>query len=204
MNLVYIDKVKYNQQQFSDKVRDISDRLNTDPNWLMYVMWFESGLDHMAQNPQTNATGLIQFMPSTATNLGTSTTDLMHMSNVDQLNYVYEYLRPYKGKLDSLVDVYLAIFFPAAIGKGSDYILQTSKLSAGLVARQNPIFDLDHNGQITRNEIEAKILSGMPPIYPTSVKKKPMKFGTKEITIAVAVLTIAIAVLQIYKQLKQT
>ena len=37
------------------------------------------------------ATGLIQFMPKTAKNLGTSTQQLFKMSNVQQLDYVYKY-----------------------------------------------------------------------------------------------------------------
>ena len=55
------------------------------------------------------------------------------------------------------MDVYFAIFFPAAIGKPSDYVLQTSKLSAGLIASQNPAYDINSDGEITVAEVESKI-----------------------------------------------
>ncbi len=164
MNLIYSNKVKYNRDQFCDKVRNISDKLNIDPNWLMYIMNFETAntMDHQITNQISGATGLIQFMPSTAARLGTSTADLVQMSNVEQLDSVYAYLRPYRDKMKSMVDTYLAVFFPAAIGKPDEYILQTSKLSAGLIARQNPVFDLTKDGMITKNEIEARMLSSVP------------------------------------------
>jgi hypothetical protein len=67
-------------------------------------------------NKISGATGLIQFMPSTAKSLGTTTDVLLSMNNIQQLNYVLAYLRPYKGKMNNFVDVYLAVFYPAAIG----------------------------------------------------------------------------------------
>lgn len=37
------------------------------------------------------------------------------MSSVEQLYYVEQYFLPYKGKLNSSKDLYLATFYPAAI-----------------------------------------------------------------------------------------
>ena len=139
MELIYANKVTTNREQFLGKVKNISEKLGIDPNWLMYVMWFESGLNHRAQNATSGATGLIQFMPATAAHLGTTTADLLQMSNVEQLDYVYQYLRPYRGDMESLVDVYLAVFFPAAIGKPGEYVFKTSSLSASIIAKQNPV-----------------------------------------------------------------
>lgn len=174
MELIYQSKITSNKAQFVEKLNYICNKLGIDPNWLMYVMWFESGLNEKAQNTISGATGLIQFMPSTAAWLGTTTADLMQMSNVEQLDFVYEYLKPYSGDMESLVDVYLAVFFPVAIGKASDYVFQTSKLSASKIASQNPVFDLNHDGMLTKGEVEAKILSGVPSEYQSVMEKKKL------------------------------
>ena len=172
MNLVYISRVLTNQLPFSDKVRYISSLLGIDPNWPMWVMNFESDIDPRAVNPTTGATGLIQFMPSTARSLGTSTADLLQMSNVEQLDYVYAYLKPYAGRMNSMIDVYFAVFFPIAMNKPSDYILQTSSLAASTIARQNGGFDLNHDSMITRSEVEARVSVGIPSEYQAIMKKK--------------------------------
>jgi len=174
MELIYANKVTTNREQFLGKVKNISEKLGIDPNWLMYVMWFESGLNHRAQNSTSGATGLIQFMPATASHLGTTTADLLQMSNVEQLDYVYQYLRPYRGDMESLVDVYLAVFFPAAIGKPGEYVFKTSSLSASIIAKQNPVFDLNKDQILTKNEVEAKILANVPYDYLSVMQKKKL------------------------------
>ncbi|MEY3377044.1 MAG: hypothetical protein RL463_1354, partial [Bacteroidota bacterium] len=93
MKLVYEDLVKENKEAFIQKVKDISGRLGINPNWLMLVMYMESNINHRAVNPMGGATGLIQFMPFVATELGTTTKQLLNMSNVEQLNYVEKYFK---------------------------------------------------------------------------------------------------------------
>ena len=169
MNLIHSTRVT---SQFTDKVRYISEKLDIDPNWLMWVMYFESTLNPKALNKVSGATGLIQFMPSTARGLGTSTADLLQMSAVEQLDYVYNYLRPYKGRMFNMIDVYFAVFFPVAMNKPADYILQTSSLSASKIASQNAGFDLNRDGKLTRSEVEAKVSVGIPSEYQDIMKKK--------------------------------
>lgn len=154
MNLVFINLVKQNPIPFAEKVRCIAEKLGIAPNWLMAVFFLESSCNHRAQHVKSGATGLIQFMPTTARALGTTTAQLLQMSNVEQLDYVYQYLKPYAGRMLSFVDVYLAVFWPAAIGKPGNYTLETVKLSASLVASQNSGYDLDRNGTIQKHEIE--------------------------------------------------
>lgn len=143
--------------EFCTKLQTICDKLHISPAWLLAVMYVESLINPYAVNKYSGATGLIQFMPATAKSLGTTTAELLNMTAVDQLDYVYLYLKPYANKMHSLMDVYFAIFFPAAIGKPSDYVLQTSKLSAGLIASQNPAYDINSDGEITVAEVESKI-----------------------------------------------
>jgi hypothetical protein len=162
MNLIHIEKVKTNREAFATKVLAISKELGINPNWLMQAMNSESGLNHQAVNPTGGATGLIQFMPATAKGLGTSTEALKAMTNVAQLDYVFKYLKPWKGRMKSYADTYMAIFFPAAIGKSRDYVLETKNLKADTIATQNRIFDLNKDKKITKGEFEDFIMRKVP------------------------------------------
>jgi hypothetical protein len=95
MSLVYIEKIPSNlRTAFENTVKAICSDLGIkNPDWLMIVMWAESRLNPQARNPKGTATGLIQFLESTAKDLGTSTAALYKMNHVQQLPYVREYLR---------------------------------------------------------------------------------------------------------------
>ena len=151
--------IKDNRIEFTEKVNNICAELRIEANWLMFVMWFESRLNHKAVNPISGATGLIQFMPSTARSLGTTTDVLKRMSNVQQLDYVLAYLRPYKGKMKTWVDVYLAVFYPRAMGNPNFVI------TSDIVAKQNKIFDLNKDLDISVKEIETVLRRQIPDQY---------------------------------------
>ena len=155
----FIEYVKENKKEFALKVADICSQLNIKPDWLMFVMWFESRLNQQAVNPISGSTGLIQFMPSTARSLGTTTDVLKHMSNVQQLDYVLAYLRPYKGRMKTWVDVYLAVFYPKAMGNPNFVI------TSDIVAKQNKIFDLNKDLDISVKEIETALRKQIPEKY---------------------------------------
>lgn len=150
--MILTNKIRYaDKQLFAERVQEISDNLGIDADWLMLVMYFESGLNSRAVNRTSGATGLIQFLPSTASGLGVSTERLREMSAVDQLYYVEKYLTPYKNKMKDFVDVYLAVFYPSAIGKSDSYVLGGDNYAK--VARDNSIFDTNKDGKITRGEV---------------------------------------------------
>src|SRR5690606_13319282 len=106
--------------EFLAKVEAIASRLSVDPNHLMAIMAFESGrtfspsIKNMAGS---GATGLIQFMPRTAIGLGTSVEQLAGMTAVKQLDWVEKYFQPYRGRMKTLSDIYMAVLWPAAVGK---------------------------------------------------------------------------------------
>ena len=124
---------------WADKIVLVANRLRIpDPGWLANVMYFETGADQI--NPYSKATpkermktfdpsitnhigatGLIQFMPSTATNLGTTSAALAAMDPLEQMDYVELYLQPYSGRMKTSSDLYMAIFLPVAVGHGPDY-----------------------------------------------------------------------------------
>ena len=161
--MLYEDQVS---PAFAAKVTDISNQLEIDPSWLMQTMQFESNLSPSIQNKSTGATGLIQFMPSTAAALGTTTDELASMSDVDQLDYVLAYYQPYKPKLLRFVDLYMSTLFPIALGKDDTYVLQTDTISAASVAKNNPIF-AQGKDYITVGDVNAVMMSKLPPLPDT-------------------------------------
>jgi hypothetical protein len=139
-----------------------------DANWLMGCMAFESGRSFRAdkKNPQSSATGLIQFMRATAIALDTTVEALARMSAEDQLNYVYKYFSQRikeKGAIRSLEDCYMAILWPAAVGKPSEFVLWSN----GEAYRVNRGLDKNRNGAVTKAEAAAHVASllaeGMQP-----------------------------------------
>lgn len=81
----------------------------------------ESGFDPQAVNPYTRATGLIQFMPSTAKALGTTVEALATMTATEQMPFVEKFFAG--RKLENPRDIYPAIFYPAIIGKPDSFVL---------------------------------------------------------------------------------
>lgn len=172
--LPFINKVPENRQAFGEKVISISDQLGFMPEWLMIVMNNESGEDSTAHNPYSSATGLIQFMESTAADLGTSTAALAAMTNIDQLDYVKKYFTKYGyyHHVNDVSDCYLAVFFPSALFKGEDYIFPKWASDA------NPVFDLNKDGQLTKAEFRKYVndkYSAYLPDQAEFVKKKVLK-----------------------------
>ncbi len=150
---------------FRQHVSDIAARLGTQSDYLMAAMAFETGesFDPAQTNPASNAVGIIQFMPKTASALGTSTTALARMSAEEQLRFVEAYFAPYRGKLKNLGDVYLAILWPKGVGKPDD----TALFGSAKQYLSNKGLDLDKDGRITRHEavsfVQRKLDKGMQP-----------------------------------------
>lgn len=155
--LLFSEKMTPSQQQ---KVVEVCNRLGIHPNWLIGVMNFESGLNPRATNPISGSVGLIQFTRDKAgVNYKTingkqyKLTDLKAMTFEQQMEVVYEYLKPFASKIKSFIDCYMVVFFPVATGKPDSYVFQTSNLSASLIAKQNPAFDGNGDKQITKAEV---------------------------------------------------
>ncbi len=144
---------------FKERVLWMSDTLGCSPNDLMACMHWESGgtfRSDIKNAAGSGATGLIQFMPSTARGMGTSTADLAKMTPEDQLNYVYRYFRPYAGRLANLGDVYMAILWPKGVGQPDHYVL-FDRAKAPTTFRQNAGLDVNRDGLVTRAECLVKV-----------------------------------------------
>ena len=158
-----------NREKFIEKVKHYSNMLLINPNWLMAVMYIETGgkFTPDVKNPSSSATGLIQFMSNTAVNLGTTTQQLAQMSNYEQMYYVYKYLSAYRGKMLSYPDVYMAVFAPASLGRLDEY-----KVYGGSTVTPNKALDYDKDGYITAGEIKKWAWSRIPVQYHNELKKK--------------------------------
>lgn len=154
---------------FIRELINIGNRLGIEPAYLAAVMASESGFDPAIKNPIKmkggHPTGLIQFVPSTAKQLGTTVQDLGQMSDVDQLHYVEKFYKPWAGKLKTPGDVYMATFLPIFVGKSPETILgqlgNMNKMPGGLtydiVYKQNKVFDTDKDGIIRISDVAGKV-----------------------------------------------
>lgn len=141
-----------------------ANKLGINPDWLATVISFETAgtfSPSIVNRAGSGAFGLIQFMPTTAKNiLGTATTDEAvrigkAMSFGEQLNRM---VIPYFSgrKMTSLEDVYLAVFYPAAMNKAGSYVIGAAP---GVVYTQNAGFDKAGKGFITRDDVTSKLRS---------------------------------------------
>lgn len=158
--------------EFREALWDTASRLGLNPSYLAAVIGFETAYTYSpaVQNPYTKATGLIQFMPATAKGLGTSIEDLKQLDPIAQLGFVERYFAPYAAKIlryDRPVDYYLAVFYPAFLGRSYNDAVFTEP-SVGYT--QNAGLDSDHDGKITVGDLGATIdkvvneARGRPPI----------------------------------------
>lgn len=143
-------------EAFRVKVVSIAKNLSIDPNWMMAVMGFETGytFSPSARNPGSSATGLIQFLQSTAIGLGTTTSRLARMTAVEQLDYVEGYYQSVAaGRIRNLGDAYLAVLFPPGVGRPDTYVMW--QRDSGPYQREyaaNSGLDREKKGYITRGD----------------------------------------------------
>jgi hypothetical protein len=144
--------------EFLRQVEGMSQRLGARPEHIMAAMSFETGGSFASdvRNPRSSATGLIQFMDSTARGLGTTTGDLARMTPTEQLQYVERYFEPYRGRLGDLESVYTSIL-AGSPHSGEDALFSRGERAYG----PNRELDVDRNGVITAAEATAHVRSRM-------------------------------------------
>lgn len=139
---------------FEKRARQIAQRIGLPFSWLMAVMFFETGGTFRSDIPNaagSGAVGLIQFMPQTARQMGTSSEALAKMSALEQLEWVDKFYGSHNFSGSDPRDGYLAVFYPGALGKPDSWELPSR------VYEQNKGLDRDRNGIITAGEIRATI-----------------------------------------------
>ncbi len=130
-------------------LKAITDKYGIPFEWMINLINFESGrtFNPGIQN-SIGATGLIQFMSSTAQSLGTTTEALKNMTFKQQLvyldKYLYQSLRSHltlTGKIPSnftQADLFMTIFYPAAVGN-PDFVFpdNVKRANAGISKPQD-------------------------------------------------------------------
>lgn len=150
--------------QFFTDIVDVCSRLGCAPRDLLGVMMNESGVRANARNPTSDASGLIQFLPSTLAGLGFSgsTADFRNLSADEQLPWVELYFQPFVHfGLDSAARVYQAVFLPSSLQLGSDFsvvIAQHGGTNSAVYDRNRGL-DRNNDGRITVGELEQAIES---------------------------------------------
>lgn len=150
---------------YAAKLETISSDLGVSSSWLEAVFEMESGNNPQAVNPNSGATGLIQFLPSTAAALGTTTDRLRTMSAQHQLEYVYAYLDQQRGRAGayrSLTDLYIAVLWPKGRDKHYDYVLYAKGQKA---YAQNRGLDWNKDGAVTVGDVDRKLRNRFPHLY---------------------------------------
>ena len=144
-------------EEFLEKVKQIAKRLNCNYKDLIGLMNSESGLNPKARNKRSRATGLIQFMPATARELGTTVDAIRNMSAIEQLDYVEKYLAKAKKirfgsreKLDA-GELYALTYLPARANRN---VLATSNEK---YYKWNKGLDLNGDGRITKQELAQRV-----------------------------------------------
>ena len=178
-----------NDLEFQQGVERLAKKYNVSVQDLYAVMSFETGgTFNPAQKNMagSGATGLIQFMPSTAKGLGTSTEELSKMTRTEQLKYVDKYFSNKGIEGGNLDDLYMSILFPVAVGKPDNFVLfgkGAIEGYRGIAYEQNSGLDVNRDGSITKAEAAAKVrkhYSNMqfvtpPTPTPTKLKLEPQK-----------------------------
>ena len=142
-------KTALEEPEFLKKLVQVARELGVSAKALFGIINHESRFRHHKQNPKTHAIGLIQFVPKTARQLGTSTEQLAKMSATEQLDYVYRYYKNagVKPGMD-IGDMYMYTFIPGyvrqpentVLGKKDGGRLPGTDLSMDLIWKQNPVF----------------------------------------------------------------
>ncbi len=158
-----LEKILRNHPNFWTELQLVAERLETQPAWLLNVMAIESMFNPSARNsqPGQTATGLLQFIETTAQSMGTTTAAIRRMNPVEQLNLVERYLTPFRGRLNNMADVYMAVFRGFILeGENSSVVapLDNSKKEQRIYSL-NRWLDLNGDAKITKGELALAALS---------------------------------------------
>lgn len=173
MELLYSNRIPANILQV---IKERSLSLSLDPNWIIFLMDIESGLDPYAINSY-GCFSYIQFCPDNHTSnsktingINYQFSDLKQMSPNQLMNISFDYIKQQQriyGRFYDYYNLYFSILYPLAINKPDSYIINT---------KTNDIFDLNNNGEITVAEVKKyldnKIKQRVPKEYWNNFFKK--------------------------------
>lgn len=124
---------------------------------LAWVIELESAWRPEIQNPLSQATGLIQFLPSTAKEIGTTVDALKAMSRGDQSVYVQKYFDRVNKIAIYVGDIYLMVAAPSVVGQPDNTVVYPVGSKAW---KDNALWRSPGDGPVTAGSIR-KV--GYPP-----------------------------------------
>lgn len=133
--------------EFTSAVSELANKYGIREAEVYAVIQGESGFNPQARNP-SGATGLFQFMPSTAEELGVSTEQIMGMSPVEQVKLYDKYLQRWNYSGENRLGIMQAA--PAFASKGADEVIYAKGSAAW---DQNPGWRELNDGPITVRSI---------------------------------------------------
>jgi transglycosylase-like protein with SLT domain len=150
-------KILHEHPQFWPKLQAVAERLKTQPAWLLNVIAAESLFDPSARNslPGQSASGLLQFVNETARRLGTTTAAIREMDPIEQLSLVEKYFTPFRGRLNSMADVYMAVLRGFIVDGKDETVVSPlgSSRKEQRIFKLNRWLDLNSDSKITRGEL---------------------------------------------------
>lgn len=120
----------------ADRLVALAHSMGAKPEWVANVINYESNWNPRSINkgvealkPGTGASGLIQFTTTTAAQLGTSLAKIRLMGLVEQFGLVERYFRLARipKPLTTQADVFMAVFYPEAIGRSPTWLLGSDR-----------------------------------------------------------------------------
>jgi transglycosylase-like protein with SLT domain len=165
-------KILHEHPQFWPKLQAVAERLKTQPAWLLNVIAAESLFDPSARNslPGQSASGLLQFIKETASRLETTIEAIREMDPVEQLHLVEKYFSPFRGRLNSMADVYMAVLRGFIVDGKDETVVSPldNTRKERRIYRLNKWLDLDNDRKITRGELAlaATLIGRFQPQYP--------------------------------------
>lgn len=193
--MLFLDKYRFpDKTEFANKVKQIASALNVKPDWLMAVMYFESGLNPQSQN-NIGAGGLIGFLPKTASGfLNTTIQHILSLGATSQLDYVYKFYNKWKAagaKIKRFEDLYILTFYPYALIKNmpDSYIIgsEVSQQYVRDVASANPIFNPERKSYITLGDVRKALRK--------KYSKYPQLFSGNKETVIIVLVSVLIVIL---------
>lgn len=155
----WASKASHLNDDFYEKVIDISKKIVCNPNDLMALMHSET---NGAMRPNkwheggSRAVGLIQFTDIAAKDLNTSLEQLEKMNPIEQLDYVEKFLIKSKNRkfssskqLDAGT-LYALVYLPALADKD---VLARRNNDPNDYYKKNKILDYNNDGEITKNDL---------------------------------------------------
>lgn len=144
-----IDVSTIQDPNFKTKLGKVANKLGVSEKDLLTIIKHESGGRPTAQDPWGISAGLIGFTRQTAKALGTTKEEILNMTAVEQLDYVYKFYVMNNLKPGSDVGtMYMLTFMPAyayapddtVLGQQGGGKLGKTGLSMDKIWSQNPVF----------------------------------------------------------------